>query len=213
MNKNIQKAGAKPQPSLGSIKEGFARVIFTLTACISILAVILICVFLFSNGIPGMAKIGTWDFISGEKWKPGQEVYGILPFILGSVYVTAGALVVGVPAGLMTALFLSRFASKDLVLSAEKEGECVFLNLRGKMDHKAKNVEEALGAPSKWMALLSKIAGASGFSLFASVVDGKLEARFRFSRFRAVPVSSYSCSEQFVVDKVQRAFKLFTLFP
>ena len=108
---------------------------------------------------------------------------------------------------------LSRFASKDLVLSAEKEGECVFLNLRGKMDHKAKNVEEALGAPSKWMALLSKIAGASGFSLFASVIDGRLEARFRFSRFRAVPVSSYSCSEQFVVDKVQRAFKLFTLFP
>ena len=59
-----------------------------------------------------MAQIGVWDFLSGEKWKPGQEVFGILPFILGSVYVTAGALVVGVPAGLMTALFLSRFASK-----------------------------------------------------------------------------------------------------
>ena len=96
------------------VKESAAKVAFTFTALVSILAVALICVFLFANGIPGMAKIGAWDFLSGEKWKPGQEVFGILPFILGSVYVTAGALVVGVPAGLMTALFLSRFASKRM---------------------------------------------------------------------------------------------------
>ncbi|MBP3453871.1 MAG: phosphate ABC transporter permease subunit PstC [Clostridia bacterium] len=96
------------------VKEGAAKVAFTFTALVSILAVALICVFLFANGIPGMAKIGAWEFLSGEKWKPGQEVFGILPFILGSVYVTADALVVGVPAGLMTALFLSRFASKRI---------------------------------------------------------------------------------------------------
>ena len=96
------------------VKENAAKVAFTFTALVSILAVALICVFLFANGIPGMAKIGAWDFLSGEKWKPGQEVFGILPFILGSVYVTAGALVVGVPAGLMTALYLSRFASKRM---------------------------------------------------------------------------------------------------
>ena len=100
--------------SVQVVKEGAAKVAFTFTALVSILAVALICVFLFANGIPGMAKIGAWDFLSGEKWKPGQEVFGILPFILGSVYVTAGALVVGVPAGLMTALFLSRFASKRM---------------------------------------------------------------------------------------------------
>ena len=95
-----------------AMKEGAAKVAFTFTALVSILAVALICLFLFANGIPGMVKIGVWDFLSGEKWKPGQEVFGILPFILGSVYVTAGALVVGVPAGLLTALYLSRFASK-----------------------------------------------------------------------------------------------------
>ena len=88
---------------------------FTLTACISILAVILICVFLFVNGIPGMTKIGVFDFLSGQKWKPGNEIFGILPFILGSIYVTAGALIVGVPAGLLTAIFMSRFASKKIV--------------------------------------------------------------------------------------------------
>ena len=94
------------------VKENAAKLAFTFTALVSILAVVLICLFLFANGIPVMTKIGVWEFLSGEKWKPGQKIFGILPFIFGSVYVTAGALVVGVPAGLMTALFLSRFASK-----------------------------------------------------------------------------------------------------
>ena len=95
-----------------NFKEGFAKIIFICASCISILAVALICVFLFANGVPGMAKIGVWDFLSGTKWKPGNDIYGILPMILGSVYVTAGALIIGVPAGLMTALFLSRFAGR-----------------------------------------------------------------------------------------------------
>lgn len=116
MRKHIQKVGGTPRPLCRgqSIKEGAARALFTLTACVSVLAVILICVFLFANGVPGMVKIGLWDFLAGVKWKPGNEVFGILPFILGSIYVTAGALIVGVPAGLLTALFLSRFASKRL---------------------------------------------------------------------------------------------------
>ena len=92
-------------------KEWAAQAVFALAACVCILAVALICVFLFKNGVPGMAKIGVWDFLSGTSWKPSNDVYGILPMILGSVYVTAGALLVGVPAGLMTAIFLSRFAS------------------------------------------------------------------------------------------------------
>ena len=117
MNKSIHQAGANPRLLLNrqTFKEGAARFVFTLTACISILAVILICIFLFANGLPDMAKIGAWDFLSGQKWKPGNETFGILPFILGSIYVTAGALLVGVPAGLMTAVFMSRFASKKLV--------------------------------------------------------------------------------------------------
>lgn len=88
--------------------------VFALTACVSILAVALICVFLFANGVPGMLKIGLKEFLTGQKWKPGSGIYGILPFILGSLEVTAGALIVGVPAGLMTALYLSRFASRRM---------------------------------------------------------------------------------------------------
>lgn len=94
------------------IKESAAKGLFVLAACVSILAVALICIFLFASGVPGMAKIGVWKFLSGRSWKPGNNVYGILPMILGSLYVTAGALLVGVPAGVLTATFLSRFASK-----------------------------------------------------------------------------------------------------
>ena len=116
MNKTLHQVGESPRPIFRkqALKEGAARFMFTLTACISILAVVLICVFLFANGIPGMGKIGVWDFLSGQKWKPGNEIFGILPFILGSIYVTAGALIVGVPAGLLTAIFMSRFASKKI---------------------------------------------------------------------------------------------------
>ena len=103
-NNNLRK-------SKGAMKETLARVLFICAACISILAVFLICIFLFANGLPGMFKIGVLDFLTGTKWKPGNNIYGILPMILGSVYVTAGALIIGVPAGLLTAIFLSRFAS------------------------------------------------------------------------------------------------------
>ena len=112
---NLGPFGGSRKICTGRCKEGTARCIFTIAALVSILAVILICVFLFANGIPGMIKIGISEFLSGQKWKPGNEIFGILPFILGSVYVTAGALVVGVPAGLLTAIFMSKFASRKMV--------------------------------------------------------------------------------------------------
>ncbi|MCI6376480.1 MAG: phosphate ABC transporter permease subunit PstC [Clostridiales bacterium] len=105
----------KQRKKNGRMRERVARCVFAAAACVSILAVALICAFLFANGVPGMAKIGIWRFLSGTRWKPGNDVYGILPMIVGSVYVTAGALVIGVPAGLLTAMFLSRFASRRML--------------------------------------------------------------------------------------------------
>lgn len=96
-------------------KENCAKVLFILAACISILAVALICIFLFANGIPGMTKIGVLKFLTGRVWKPGNNIYGIFPMILGSIYVTAGALIIGVPTGIATALFMSKFASRGTV--------------------------------------------------------------------------------------------------
>ena len=94
--------------------EKIMEIIFLLCACLSILAVALICFFLFTRGIPGMAKIGLFKFLGGQVWKPGNNIYGILPMILGSVYVTGLALVIGVPIGLLTAIFMARFCPKKL---------------------------------------------------------------------------------------------------
>ena len=90
------------------------HILFFLTACVLIFAVVLICVFLFANGIPAIGKIGVFKFLLGTKWKPGNDIYGILPMILGSLYVTAGAIIIGVPIGLLTAVFLAKFCPKGL---------------------------------------------------------------------------------------------------
>lgn len=91
------------------VKEKVMKAVFFATACISILAVGLICIFLFANGMPGIREIGLFKFLFGTTWRPGNGDYGILPMILGSLYVTAGAIMIGVPVGILTAAFLARF--------------------------------------------------------------------------------------------------------
>ena len=93
------------------VSEMLMKILFLIAACVSVLAVGLICWFLFSNGLPTIGKIGVSDFLLGTEWRPSSDQYGIFPMIIGSIYVTAGALIFGVPAGLLTAIFLSRFAS------------------------------------------------------------------------------------------------------
>ncbi len=97
-----------------AVKERFFQFLFLLAAGFSVFAVVMICVFLFANGIPAMHKIGVLDFLLGTKWKPGSDLYGIFPMIVGSFYVTACAVVFGVPVGLLTAVFLSRFCPARL---------------------------------------------------------------------------------------------------
>lgn len=94
-----------------SAREVVAQGMFAVAAAVSILAVLLICVFLLVNGVPAMAEIGLPDFLFGDTWRPANDKYGIFPMIVGSVYVTAGAIVVGVPTGFLCAVFLSRFAT------------------------------------------------------------------------------------------------------
>jgi phosphate transport system permease protein len=88
-----------------------ARILFTGAACVCILAVVLICLFLLVNGVPAIAEIGIFEFLTGTTWRPASDLYGIAPMIVGSLYVTAGALVVGVPLGLLCAIYMARFAS------------------------------------------------------------------------------------------------------
>ncbi len=91
-------------------KEKVMELLFFLTALVSTAAVILICMFLFAGGIPAIKEIGVFNFLLGTSWKPTNNLYGILPMIVGSLYVTAGALIIGVPVGILTAVFMAEFA-------------------------------------------------------------------------------------------------------
>ena len=99
---------------MNKVLEFLMKIVFLICACISIAAVIMICVFMFANGVPAIKEIGFVKFLFGTEWRPGQGLYGIGPMIVGSIYVTAGAMVVGVPIGLLTAVFLAKYSSKKI---------------------------------------------------------------------------------------------------
>ena len=97
-----------------NIAEKAMEILFFICACVSVLCVALICIFLFANGIPAIGKIGVGNFLLGDIWKPGSNQYGIFAFIIGSIYVTAGAILIGVPIGVLTAAFMAKFCPKKL---------------------------------------------------------------------------------------------------
>ena len=96
------------------IKEFAMRAVFFIAACISILAVILICWFIFSNAFPAIKEIGVSEFLLGTKWKPLNNIFGIFPMIIGSLYVTAIAIAIGVPIGVLCAVFMAKYCPKKL---------------------------------------------------------------------------------------------------
>ena len=95
-------------------KENGMKLVFFLAALTSVLAVALICIFLFPGGLPAMAKIGFGDFIFGRKWKPGNNIFGIFPMIMGSICVTGVSLAIGVPVGLFTSVFMAAYCPKKI---------------------------------------------------------------------------------------------------
>ena len=99
-----------------NVKEIAMKYVFMVSAAASILAVFLICVFLFANGVPAMREVGFLDFLFGTKWAPSNvpASFSIFPMIVGSIYVTAGAIIVGVPIGILTAVFMARFCPKGI---------------------------------------------------------------------------------------------------
>lgn len=96
--------------------EKLMSAVFLIAALASILAVGLICWFLFAGGVPAIGKIGVGEFLLGTEWSPNDipASYGILPMIVGSLYITAGAIVIGVPIGILSAIFLARACPKKL---------------------------------------------------------------------------------------------------
>lgn len=92
------------------------EIVFFISALASIIAVLLICIFMFVGGLPAIGKIGLFSFLGGTEWNPvqAQPDFGILPMIVGSLYITAGAILIGIPVGLLTAIFLARFCNRRL---------------------------------------------------------------------------------------------------
>jgi phosphate transport system permease protein len=98
------------------LREKIMKYVFLAAALTAVFAVLLICVFLFANGIPAMNEIGIKNFLLGQKWSPGDipASYGILTMIVGSISVTAGAIIFGVPIGILTAVFMAYYCSRKL---------------------------------------------------------------------------------------------------
>jgi len=105
----IEGRTARGKRRVGLSERGVERVL-TLIALSAIAILGLITVFIFIGGIPAIARTGLWSFIWGHKWAPGRNIFGIFPMIMGSLWVTLGALVVGVPLSLGGAIFLSEVA-------------------------------------------------------------------------------------------------------
>ena len=107
------RAEHKPASSLRrgrDTMEFIVKMVFLLCGFVAVGCVLFICIYLIIAGLPAILEIGVTDFLFGTEWAGKQEKFGILPFILTSVAGTAGAVLVGVPIGLMTAMFLAKVA-------------------------------------------------------------------------------------------------------
>ena len=95
-------------------KEKIMEIVFLLAACVSILAVAFNMCIPFRKRNTGDEENRFADFLLGTTWKPGNDIYGIFPMILGSIYVTVGAIIIGVPIGLLTAVFLAWYCPENI---------------------------------------------------------------------------------------------------
>ena len=96
--------------------EHIIHVIFLILGLITVGCVLLISVYLILSGLPAILEVGIADFLFGSSWEPSaaEPEYGILPFILTSIYGTAGAIIIGVPIGFLTAVYLAKMAPKKV---------------------------------------------------------------------------------------------------
>lgn len=93
------------------VKDKIMSAVFLLCAVFSVLALIVICIYIFATGVPSILEIGVVKFLFGTRWSPSAGDFGILPMIVGSIYITLGATIFGVSIGLFTAVFISKFCN------------------------------------------------------------------------------------------------------
>lgn len=106
--------GALAVNSKNAAKEMIMKIVFIVAAAVFIAVVAVICVYLFVLAVPTIAEIGFFDFVFGSTWLPGNDLYGIGTLIVGTAYATACSLIVGVPIGLLVAVFMAFYCPKWL---------------------------------------------------------------------------------------------------
>lgn len=96
------------------VRETVMKYVFLISALISVLSIILIFYFIFSGGLPFILRQGVWEFLTGTNWRPtaSQPEFGIMPMIVGSLIVTGGAILIGVPIGVLTAVYMVFYCPK-----------------------------------------------------------------------------------------------------
>ncbi|MBN2897868.1 MAG: phosphate ABC transporter permease subunit PstC [Clostridia bacterium] len=92
------------------LTEKIIEKIFLVAASISVISVLIITLFIFAKGAPAIGIVGVKEFLLGQDWEPMADIFGILPMILASFYATVGAILIGVPVGILTAVFLAEIA-------------------------------------------------------------------------------------------------------
>ncbi|SMB92201.1 phosphate ABC transporter membrane protein 1, PhoT family [Desulfonispora thiosulfatigenes DSM 11270] len=93
--------------------ELIVKIILFFTSIIAVSTIVLITFFIFKTGLPVIQKYGLWNFLLGSTWNPTKEIYGILPMVIGTFYVTFLALVIGIPFGISTAVYLAEMSSEQ----------------------------------------------------------------------------------------------------
>lgn len=96
--------------------ESFMKWLFFASALVSVISIVVIFYFIFEGGVPFMVRYGISDFLFGTKWTPSNAnpEYGILPMIIGSLVITFGAILIGVPTGVFTSIFMAKFCPPKL---------------------------------------------------------------------------------------------------
>lgn len=110
----LKETACKSKSAASKCRENAMRAVFLLSALVSVFSVIVICVFLFASGFPAIMEIGVFKFLTGTAWHPLEGEFGILPMIVGSLYVTAGAIIIGVPIGILCAVFMAKYCPPKL---------------------------------------------------------------------------------------------------
>lgn len=98
-------------------REKFYQMLILASAFVALIIIILIAGFVFKEGLPVFSKYGLRNMILGTEWHPQEKIFGLWPMIVGTVYITLGSLFIGVPLGILTAIFLAELAPGKLVSS------------------------------------------------------------------------------------------------